>query len=160
MRTIGALAKTVGLNKETIRFYEKRGLLPEPARSEGGHRLYNELQERRLAFIRHARDLGFSLDDISELISLAEGKESLGCGGVLSMAERHLQTVNTKLAQLQGIHDTLLRLTTDCRVGEVCTEARACNILEDLATPLVKPKHTKPAELTTDIGVDVSTVNR
>lgn len=140
MKTIGALAKSIGLNKETIRFYEKRGLLPEPVRTEGGHRLYNELQARRLAFIRHARDLGFSLDDISELISLAEGKETNGCGGALPMAERHLQTVNTKLDQLQGIRDTLLRLTNDCRLGEVCTEARACNILEDLTTPSSKPQ--------------------
>lgn len=153
MRTIGAIAKTVGLNKETIRFYEKRGLLPEPARTEGGHRLYNEFQERRLAFIRHARDLGFSLDDISELIYLAEGKDTRGCGGVLSMAEHHLQTVNTKLAQLQGIRDTLLRLTTDCRVGEVCSEDRACNILEDLTTPFAKAQTYKACLVETDASM-------
>lgn len=132
MSTIGRLSQRTGCNIETIRFYEKRGLLLKPQRSAGGHRLYTQEHQARLQFVMRGRELGFSLGDIMELIDLAEGSDQT-CNDALAMAERHLKAVDEKLAHLQRIRDALVGMTCDCRNG--CGKAKApkCVILEALA---------------------------
>ena len=87
--TIGKLANSAGINLETVRYYERIGLMPEPGRTEGGHRNYATVHVRRLTFIRRARELGFAIEDIRTLLELAEpGRVS--CGEVQKIAARHL----------------------------------------------------------------------
>lgn len=131
MKSIGQLAQSTGCHIETIRYYEKRGLLPKPLRSAGGHRLYELSHERRLSFIRQTRVLGFGLKGIAELIDMAKGDKH-NCNEALEIAEQHLGTVNTKLTQLQRIKDSLERMICECRSGCACGEAPTCSILENM----------------------------
>ena len=104
--TIGKLAESAGINLETIRYYERIGLMPKPNRTGGGHRSYEAAHVRRLAFIRRARDLGFGLEDIRALLALAEpGRTS--CCEVQKIAEHHLDNVRAKLAHLQRMESML-----------------------------------------------------
>ncbi|GAB4377219.1 MAG: Zn(2+)-responsive transcriptional regulator [Calditrichia bacterium] len=124
---IGQLAKISGVNLETIRFYEKRGLLPEPQRSAGGYRLYDEEDLLRLRFIRRAKDLGFTLKEIGELLELRI--ESTGtCGEVKHLAEHKIQDVERKIQYLQRIRTVLNRLINQCVNEEITAEE--CPILE------------------------------
>jgi MerR family mercuric resistance operon transcriptional regulator len=93
--TIGRLADGAGVNLETIRYYERIGLMPKPGRTEGGHRNYASAHVRRLTFIRRARELGFAIEDIRALLDLAEpGRVS--CGEVQKIAALHLHNVRAK----------------------------------------------------------------
>ncbi|MDH3920601.1 MAG: MerR family transcriptional regulator, partial [Rhodospirillales bacterium] len=87
--TIGALSKNTGCNIETIRYYERIGLLPAPPRSAGGHRLYGEVLLKRLTFIRRGRELGFTLDDIRGLLGLVDGG-AYTCAEVKALTLDHL----------------------------------------------------------------------
>ena len=128
--TIGKLADAAGINLETIRYYERIGLMPEPKRTQGGHRSYEAMHARRLAFIRHARELGFGLEDIRTLLALAEpGRTS--CCEVQKIAERHLDNVRTKLAQLQRMESVLAATVAKCP-GD---SSPACPVLEMLDAP-------------------------
>ncbi|MFQ5564374.1 MAG: MerR family transcriptional regulator [Parvularculaceae bacterium] len=89
--TIGRLSRHVGVNIETIRYYERAGLLPAPDRTEGGHRVYDKDAALRLNFIKRGRALGFSLDDIRSLPGLDEGAPT--CGEVMSLTQKHLEHV-------------------------------------------------------------------
>ena len=102
--TIGTLARQVGLNVETIRYYQKRGLVQEPARPQGGIRRYAEEHARRLRFIREAQKLGFSLDEVGELRSLEDG---LRCREVEEIAGHKLAAVRERIAQLGRIEIVL-----------------------------------------------------
>src|SRR5258708_12625144 len=97
---IGALSEQSGVNIETIRYYERAGLLPKPERSAGGYRLYRSTDSDRLCFIRRARDLGFSLDEVSRLLDLADQK-SRSCRRVHDIAVDHLAEVRAKIAGLR-----------------------------------------------------------
>ena len=90
---IGVLSRETGCHIETIRYYEKLGLLHEPQRSSGGHRLYNNAHQKRLGFILKARSLGFNLDKTRELLSLSENKER-SCSEALTLVETNLLTIN------------------------------------------------------------------
>src|SRR6266481_1087445 len=97
---IGALSEQSGVNIETIRYYERAGLLPKPERSAGGYRLYRSTDSDRLCLIRRARDLGFSLDEVRRLLDLADQK-SKSCGKVHNLAARHLADIRVRIADLK-----------------------------------------------------------
>jgi MerR family mercuric resistance operon transcriptional regulator len=123
MYRIGALARQTGCKVETIRFYESEGLLPVPARGASGHRLYTDADQRRLLFIRRARDLGFSMGDVRALLDLADNGERSavdGCG----LARAHLEQVRTKITALRAMETVLQRLSDDC------TDKTRCRLLE------------------------------
>jgi len=124
---IGELARATGTNSETIRYYERIGLLPQPARTGSNYRDYSPADAERLAFIRHSRGLGFDLADIRSLIDLAEEPER-DCADVDAIASRHLEAVEIKLARLQRLRDELGRMIGQCRGGRVAS----CRILEAL----------------------------
>jgi MerR family transcriptional regulator, mercuric resistance operon regulatory protein len=117
-RGIGALSQRTGCNVETIRYYERIGLMPPPARSEGGHRLYGEPPTRRLGFIRRTRELGFTLDQIRTLLRLVDGGRYT-CAQVKRITVRHLDDVRRKVADLQEIERVLARMARQCDGGTV-----------------------------------------
>jgi len=116
--TIGAFAKAAGVNVETIRFYQRKGLLPEPDKPYGSIRRYGEQDVARVKFIRSAQRLGFSLDEIAELLRLEDGTH---CEEASSLAEQKLQDVRQKLSDLTRIESLLSRLVCAChaRHGEI-----------------------------------------
>ncbi|NWF47204.1 Hg(II)-responsive transcriptional regulator [Hydrogenophaga sp. D2P1] len=109
--TIGALAEAAGVNLETIRFYQRRGLLPEPARPQGGIRRYGDPDLARVRFIKSAQRLGFSLDEVAELLKLEDGSH---CGQARAQGERKLADVRARLADLQRIEQVLADLVARC----------------------------------------------
>lgn len=125
--TIGEAARQSGVKVNTIRFYEDRGLLPEAPRSDGGRRLYDRAAIDRLAFIRHARDLGFVLDDIAELLAL-QGQPGASCAPADSLARRHLATVEARLAALSALRTELTRM-----IACDGTDTAHCRVIESLA---------------------------
>jgi Cu(I)-responsive transcriptional regulator len=125
---IGALAKATDTKVETIRWYERVGLLPAPARTTGNYRIYDDAHLGRLSFIRRARDLGFSLDQIRALLDLAEDRDR-SCDAVDVIAREHLGEVDRKIADLQALRRELDSLIGQCRRGKVAE----CHIIEALA---------------------------
>ncbi|WP_264185847.1 MerR family transcriptional regulator [Roseicella aerolata] len=126
---IGQLARETGCKVQTVRWYEEVGLLPSPARTEGGHRLYGRAHRERLAFIRHAREFGFGLEAIRKLLDLAAHPER-PCGDAHALAVSQLAEVEAKLRRLADLRDELARLVeTGCRDGI----AAECRVLETLA---------------------------
>ena len=125
--TIGSLAKAVGVNLETIRYYERIGLMPAPARTSSGHRSYATEHAQRLAFIRRGRELGFTIDDIRALLALAV-PGVVSCAEVRELASAHLATVRTKLADLARL-EAILAGTVDRCSG---APDPACPVLEML----------------------------
>ena len=117
-RTIGAVAKETGCNIETIRFYEKEALLPPPDRTPGGHRLYSADQVARLNFIRRSRELGFSMQEIRQLLGLVDGNE-VSCERVKHIADAHLADIQAKIADLQKMKRSLQTLSADCSGQDV-----------------------------------------
>ena len=126
--TIGWLAKQTNTKIQTIRYYEEIGLLPLPPRSEGNRRLYGHEHADRLAFVRHSRELGFSLDQIRELLALSDSPDR-PCDEVDAIAQTHLKNVQNKLARLQGFEKELKRMVGECAGGRVS----ACRIIEVLS---------------------------
>lgn len=118
MVTIGGLSRKTGCNIETIRFYEKIGLLPKPLRTEGGHRVYGADQIKRLVFIRRSRELGFSLDDIRALLELVDGRRYT-CKQVKGVTDRHLASVRGKVADLRRLEKTLAAISAQCQGKQV-----------------------------------------
>lgn len=114
---IGTLSKRTGTNIETIRFYEKIGILAEPPRTESGRRLYDERQVERLSFIRRTRALGFSLDEVRALLALANSRD-VDCSEVKDMATRHLDEVTAKIADLRAMQAALAGLIAQCDAGD------------------------------------------
>jgi Cu(I)-responsive transcriptional regulator len=127
---IGDLAKRAGTKVETIRYYERIGLLPEPGRTEGNYRSYDKGHLGRLSFIRRARDLGFSLDQVRELLGLADQRDR-SCEAVDTIAQQHLADVERKIADLHALRDELADLIGRCRRSTVAE----CRIIETLAPP-------------------------
>lgn len=118
MVTIGGLSEKTGCHIETIRYYEKVGLLPKPMRSDGGHRLYGAEQVKRLVFIRRGRELGFSLADIRTLLLLVDGKRYT-CQQVKTLMEKHLGDIQKKISDLKKLQKTLADISAQCREGKV-----------------------------------------
>ncbi len=116
--TRGTLAKRFGCHLETVRYYEKIGLLRPPARSKGGHRLYGVEDQRRLRFILRGRELGFSIEELRSLLSLVDSK-AYTCGDIRDLTLSHLGTVRRKIADLNRLERTLSRITDECEGGTV-----------------------------------------
>ncbi len=126
--TIGALAKASDIGVETVRFYERKGLLPEPPRTKAGYRQYPPDTVDRVRFIRRAQGLGFSLREIAELLELRVD-EVAACGPVEAQAREKLEQVAGKIAELRRIQSALRRLVRACEAREPTGE---CPILEEL----------------------------
>lgn len=127
--SIGDLAKATNTKVETIRYYERIGLLPSPARAgSGNYRSYTVEHLGRLSFVRRARDLGFSLEQIRELLGLADQKER-SCEAVDAIAREHLSEVERKIADLTALRRELRDLITRCRHNTVAE----CRIIEALS---------------------------
>lgn len=113
---IGGLSKHTGTNIETIRYYERVGLLPTPARSLGGYRLYSTDDLKRLNFIRRARVLGFSIGEVRTLLHLADERKR-SCAEVRAVAEAHLKDVRAKIADLRRMESVLKATVARCAAG-------------------------------------------
>lgn len=113
--TIGGLAKAAGVHVETIRYYQRRGLLPEPERPAGGIRRYGPADVARLTFVKTAQRLGFSLNEITELLRLEDGTH---CQEASALAEHKLEDVREKIASLRRIEQVLAELVHHCHVPE------------------------------------------
>lgn len=134
MSGVGALSKSTGCHIETIRYYEKIGLLPPALRSTGRHRIYTEKHRSRLVLIRQNRELGFSLDDIRELIALAADADR-PCADALSVVKKHLAEVESKVAKLQQIRIELLSMASTCESTCLGSKTPDCTIVESLFEP-------------------------
>ena len=130
--SIGELAKRTGCKVQTIRYYEQIGILPKVVRTEGGHRLYSADVLQRLHFVKRSRDLGFSLDDVRELLRLADRRED-ECRAVDRITSQHLAGVRAKLAQLAALERELKRMVNGCRRGKIA-DCRIIQSLSDHAT--------------------------
>jgi MerR family mercuric resistance operon transcriptional regulator len=104
-----------GVNIETVRYYEKVGLLPKPPRTQGGHRLYTNHQLKRLVFIRRSRELGFSMEEIRNLLRLVDGGNT--CGQVKRAALDHLKEIRLKIGDLRRMEKTLADTAARCKGG-------------------------------------------
>jgi len=124
---IGQMSRKTGVNIETIRYYERIGILPKPDRSAGGNRQYNEDQLKRLYFIRRSRELGFSLDEIRGLFEMVDRKD-FTCGEVHDLTVDHLASVRDKISNLKKLEKALLAMVSECSRGDV----PECPILEIL----------------------------
>lgn len=116
--TRGDLARATGSNIETIRYYEKSGLLPDPPRTAAGYRIYSAAHATRLRFILRARELGFSTDDVRGLLGLEDGAAPT-CAEVKERTERHLADVRAKIADLSRIETVLAETAARCSGAEV-----------------------------------------
>jgi MerR family mercuric resistance operon transcriptional regulator len=116
--TRGKLAKRFGCHPETLRYYEKIGLLPPSTRTAGGHRLYKIDDRRRLRFILRGRELGFSIDELRGLLSLVDSNVYT-CGEILDLTIDHLGSVRRKIADLKRLERTLARISNECSGGAV-----------------------------------------
>jgi DNA-binding transcriptional MerR regulator len=126
--SIGLLARAADVKIPTIRFYEEIGLLPEPRRAANDRRVYDDAAIRRLAFIRHARQLGFSVEAIRNLLDLSDNPER-PCGEANALAARQFNDVEAKIAQLETLRGELRRM-----VAETCDGRSAdCRVIEALA---------------------------
>ena len=133
--SIGDLARTTGTKVETIRYYERIGILPAPARTAGGQRAYAPDHLRRLAFVRRARGLGFGLDQARALLDLAHQPDR-DCAAVDAVARVHLAEVDRKLADLAALRRELADLVDRCSHGRVAE----CRIIGALL-----PEHPPPS---------------
>jgi MerR family mercuric resistance operon transcriptional regulator len=126
--TIGRLAKEAGVNLETVRFYERRGLLPRPPRSASGYRLFPAEAARRLRFIRRAQELGFSLKEVEELLSLRVSRRTTSAA-IRARAEAKVADIQEKIRSLESMKKTLQKLTKVC---DGCAPLAECPILDSL----------------------------
>ena len=132
---IGELARRTGIQVETIRYYEREGLLPEPARSDGNYRVYGPGHFEQLQFIRHCRSLDMSLDEVRTLLRLRNSPAD-GCGDVNTLLDEHLGHVTRRIKELKGLERELKALRARCASE---SDAAHCGILSELASaPLGK----------------------
>jgi DNA-binding transcriptional MerR regulator len=127
---IGEAARVSGVKVPTIRYYEQIGILPAPERTDSQRRLYDPTDLRRLAFIRHARELGFDLEAIRTLLSLQDDPDR-SCGAADEIARARLAEVEQRIANLMSLKTELERMLTMCAEGRVAD----CRVIETLADP-------------------------
>ncbi len=125
---IGTLSAATGCNIETIRYYERIGLMPAPPRNEGRQRIYDAGHLKRLTFVRRGRELGFSLDEIRALLGLVRGGD-LSCADVKTMTEQHVTDIRRKVKDLKMLERVLTELAAKCRGNAVPD----CPILDALS---------------------------
>jgi DNA-binding transcriptional MerR regulator len=128
MMSIGQLGQKTGVNIETIRYYERIGLLPAPSRAANGRRLYDDASARRLAFVRHGRELGFEIAVIRAMLEMQETPD-LSCAEVTRIAGDQLRAVESRIVRLTTMRDELARITRECAGGRMAD----CRIIETLA---------------------------
>ena len=139
---IGELSKNTGFQVETLRYYEKQGLLEPVSRSESGYRQYDEKSLSQLHFIKQAKSVGFSLNDISELLTLRVDKDQHSCGEVKSIAEQKLKQINIKIKELNRMREALHKISDACCGG--VEPATSCTILSSLEEGVVaNPRNNK-----------------
>lgn len=127
MLSIGKLAQATGVKVPTIRYYEQIGLLPEAGRSAGNQRLYGRDTQNRLAFIRHARELGFPPDAIRDLLSLSDRPDQ-SCAAVDDIAKAQLKAVQARIGRLKALEAELHRMIDQCACGTI----KDCRVIETL----------------------------
>ena len=127
--SIGDLAKATETKVETIRYYERVGILPKPARTAGNYRSYQPTHLARLGFVRHSRYLGFSLDQVRELLSLSDQKDR-SCAQVDAIAREHLAEVDAKIKSLKKLRRELDSLIRQCHSGKISE----CRIIQALGS--------------------------
>jgi len=127
-QSIGELSRATGVNIETIRYYERIKMLPSPRRTEGGHRVFGPVEMRSLAFIRRARELGFTLDEIRALLDLG-GPGKASCRDVRKIAAHHLEHIRSKIADLVELEKLLAGTIAKCS-GKIAPD---CPIIDVLA---------------------------
>lgn len=116
--TIGPLSEQTGCNIETIRYYERIGIMPPPPRTAGGHRVYREEHLKRLTFIRRSRELGFTLDQVRNLLLLVDGG-NFTCDEVKATTLKHADDVRRKIADLKKLERVLKEMVSECDRGDV-----------------------------------------
>ncbi|HQT37867.1 MAG TPA: helix-turn-helix domain-containing protein [Acidocella sp.] len=126
--SIGELAQATGTKVETVRYYERIGLLPAPSRTGGNYRAYARAHLERLSFVRRGRDLGFSLDEVRELLRLSDDRDQ-SCAEVDRIARHHLIEVERKLSDLKALRAELRQMLDHCQHGTIAE----CRIIEALA---------------------------
>ena len=129
MLSIGRLSQETKVKVPTIRYYEQIGLMPAAERSSGNQRLYGAAARRRLSFIRHARDLGFPLEAIRDLLGLTDQPDQ-PCTAVDAIARAQLATIRSRIARLQALEDELVRMIGHCAHGRIA-ECRVIEVLGD-----------------------------
>ena len=127
---IGELSNRTGCIVETIRFYERIGIMPDPPRSPGGQRIYNDEHEKRLTFIRRGNELGFSLKEVREMLGMVDGGD-YSCDDIQAIAVAHIEEVKHKIADLRKIKKVLENMAKQCETGIV----PECPIVEAMFTP-------------------------
>jgi len=127
--TMGVLAREAGCKAETIRYYEKMGIMPEPPRSEGGHRLYSLDHVKRLIFIRSCRDLDFNIEQVKNMLGFID-ETNHTCGEVKAMTLHHVKEIREKIKNLTRLEKTLKSMAGKCD-GEKCSVER-CPIMDVL----------------------------
>ena len=125
--SIGALSRTTGVKIPTIRFYETIGLLPEPSRTASNRRVFGTDAVRRLQFIRHARELGFELPAIRQLLALADDPQQ-SCNAVDAIARAHLREIESRIQRLTALQSEMRRMLRQCTRGRIAD----CRIIEVL----------------------------
>jgi DNA-binding transcriptional MerR regulator len=128
MLSIGELSRKTGVKIPTIRYYEQMGLVAAPERSEGNQRRYTSTELNRLQFIKQARDLGFKIDAIRELLELSAHPDQ-PCANANRIAESHLEAVKLQIAKLQSLKAELKRITSGCKNGAI----EECYVIEALS---------------------------
>lgn len=128
--SIGQLARRAGTNLETVRYYERIGLMPAPPRTAGGHRVYDREHLKRLGFIRRSRELGFTLGEIRDLLGLVDGGDYT-CAEVRDLTLSHLDSVRGKLADLHRLERSLEEMAAQC-TGDTVPD---CPVVEILWSP-------------------------
>ncbi len=127
---IGEMSKRTGVNIETIRYYERIKIMPQPDRTAGGNRQYNHDQLKRLSFIKTSRELGFSIDQIRELLEMVD-RQDFTCGEVHGLTVGHLTSVREKIKGLRKLEKALVGMASECSQGDVTD----CPILDALFEP-------------------------
>lgn len=128
---IGELAKMTGSQVETVRYYEREGLLPAPHRSEGNYRLYDLMHVEHLQFVLRCRSLDMTLNEIRELLKFKDSPEE-NCGAVNALLDHHIEHVTTRIAELQSLEKQLKKLRKLCGHSQ---KTKDCQILQGLSKP-------------------------
>lgn len=124
------MAKQAQVNRQTLHYYERRGLLPKPSRTESNYRLYSESAVKRVRFIKRAQELGFTLQEIKGLLSLSATPEPR-CADVLARTEAKMRTIDVKIRTLKAMRRVLAKLVSECTGGGGTSECPILDALED-----------------------------
>jgi DNA-binding transcriptional MerR regulator len=136
---IGELARRLGLNTRTLRYYESIGLLPPSSRTESGYRLYSEADERRLRFVLQAKQVGFSLEEIQRILEL--GRHGSACGYVQQTVTRHIADIDGQITELQHLRSTLAEIAAAGTVEGTKDDNKVCGLIERRApAPVSEPE--------------------